>query len=144
MERSSFLLKMPRLFEVTNVFDIFGKCWVKLFLEAFITKLSRNCTLQIFSSISLNCWFVARKKFRGFVPLYFRNIVTRRALLTRTLFIVVSRTQWVKKHKLNANRESWKHEKFLHNRDQNDAVIRTTEVRKTGYEIIRRFWGRGR
>ena len=41
-------------------------------------------------------------------------------------------------NKLNANRESRKHEKFLHNRDQNDAVIRTTEVRKTGYEKFRR------
>lgn len=39
---------------------------------------------------------MARKKFRGYAPLYFLNIVTRPALLTRGLFIVVSRTQWVK------------------------------------------------
>lgn len=39
---------------------------------------------------------MARKKFRGYAPLYFLNIVKRPALLTRGLFIVVSRTQWVK------------------------------------------------
>lgn len=134
---------MSRVFEVTSVFNKFDTSWGKLFLEAFITKLSRNCTFRLismFSSISMVC---GAKKIPWLCSTILLKHCNKACFTYQRSFHRCFANSVGLNNKLNANRESWKHEKFLHNRDQNDAVIRTTEVRKTGYEKFRRCWGRG-
>ena len=114
---------MSRVFEVTSVFDKFDTSWGKLFLEAFITKLSRNCTFRLismFSSISVVC---GAKKISWLCSTIFFKHCNKACFTYQRSFHRCFANSVGQNNKLNANRESWKHEKFLHNRDQNDAVI---------------------
>ena len=134
---------MSRVFEVTSVFDKFDTSWGKFVLEAFITKLSRNCTFRLISMFSLISMVCGAKKIPWLCSTIFLKHCNKACFTYQRSFHRCFANSVGQNNKLNANRESWKHEKFLHNRDQNDAVIRTTEVRKTGYEKIATFLREG-
>lgn len=118
---------MSRIFEVTSVFDKFDTSWGKLFLEAFITKLSRNCTLRRRIQVNFNVQFnfnkllhlvCGAKKIPWLCSTMFLKHYNKACFTYQRSFHRCFKNSVGQNKKLNANRESWKHEKFLHNRDQ--------------------------
>ena len=101
---------MSRVFEVTSVFDKFDTSWGKLFLEAFITKLSRNCTFRLismFSSISVVC---GAKKIPWLCSTIFLKHCNRACFTYQRSFHRCFANSVGQNNKLNANRvmKAWK------------------------------------
>ena len=101
---------MSRVFEATSVFDKFDTSWGKFVLEAFITKLSRNCTFRLismFSSISVVC---GAKKIPWLCSTIFFKHCNKACFTYQRSFHRCFANSVGQNNKLNANRvmKAWK------------------------------------